>query len=225
MPLPAARSRNWSLPAHFRPTWRHPGDADDRACAPRRADRRLPLLAKLFLEEVNAEGGRQLAGFSPEALDELAGYPWPGNLDELADMVRRAHAAAGESTITPRDLPKHIGLAADAALAAAAAAAHRPGPRSSFEQIEAELIQKALEQAKGNKSRAAELLGLSPAVVSPPGAARPECGRGIGGIRGITLVLAGFRLLAKAKRPLPTMTRHSAGRAPQQAWHLFGGYL
>ena len=120
----------------------------------------LPLLAQLFLEEVNAEGGRQLAGFSPEALDELAGYPWPGNLDELADMVRRAHAAAGESTITPRDLPKRIGLAADAVRWP-----QRPQQPidlvQTLEQIETELIQKALERAKGNKSRAAELLGLS----------------------------------------------------------------
>ena len=75
----------------------------------------LPLLAQMFLEEINATAARQLAGFTPEALDQLAAYPWPGNLDELAEMVEQAHERAADSEIGPRDLPKQILLAADAA--------------------------------------------------------------------------------------------------------------
>ena len=61
--------------------------------AERRED--VPLLAQMFLEEFNAEGERQLQGFSPEALDQLAAYSWPGNIDELSAMVREAHCARG----------------------------------------------------------------------------------------------------------------------------------
>ncbi len=120
----------------------------------------LPLLAQMFLEECNAESDRQVSGFSPEALDQLSGYSWPGNLDELAKMVRESYAQAAGSTIVPRDLPKRIHLAADAALM----------PRrteepidlaQTLEKLEAELINRALARAKGNKSRAAELLGLT----------------------------------------------------------------
>ncbi len=120
----------------------------------------LPLLAQMFLEQVNAEGGRQVAGFTPEALDELSGYAWPGNLDELAALVREAHASAADTVITPRDLPQQLRLAADAARWA-------PRPQQpidlagTLERIETELIQRALDRAKGNKSRAAELLGLT----------------------------------------------------------------
>ncbi|HEX4146136.1 MAG TPA: helix-turn-helix domain-containing protein [Pirellulales bacterium] len=120
----------------------------------------LPLLAQLFLEEINASAGRQLAGFTPEALDALAMYAWPGNLDELADVVRQAHEGAAGSQIGPRDLPRQIHLAAEAA--------QRP-PRQSepidlvglLAKIETELIERALARAKGNKSRAAHLLGLT----------------------------------------------------------------
>ena len=55
--------------------------------AQRRED--LPLLAQVFLEETNARGGKQLAGFSPEALDRLDAYSWPGNIDELRRWWRR----------------------------------------------------------------------------------------------------------------------------------------
>jgi DNA-binding NtrC family response regulator len=130
----------------------------------------LPLLAQAFLEDLNATGDAQIGGFSPEALDLLAGYHWPGNLDELAAMVRDSHNRAARirggdqkgpgTEITPRDLPERIHLAAAAAR----------WPRREEEPIdldevlgrlEAELINRALGQAKGNKSRAAELLGLT----------------------------------------------------------------
>ncbi len=120
----------------------------------------LPLLAQMFLEELNADGGRQLSGITPEALEQLADYPWPGNLDELALVVREAHAQAAGSAIGPRDLPKRIHLAADAARRP-----RRPEEPidlvQTLERLEADLINRALERAKGNKSRAAELLGLT----------------------------------------------------------------
>jgi DNA-binding NtrC family response regulator len=120
----------------------------------------VPLLAQMFLEEFNAEGERQLQGFSPEALDQLAAYSWPGNIDELSAMVREAHRAAEGRLISPRDLPQRIYLAA-------AAERH---PRRKDEPIdldkflagiELELIQRALRRAKGNKTKAAKLLGLT----------------------------------------------------------------
>ena len=120
----------------------------------------LPLLAQMFLEEANATATHQLAGFTPEALDQMVGYPWPGNLDELADAVREAHDRATATLIGPRDLPRRILLAADVA--------QRPPRRDEpidlaglLAKIETELIERALARAKGNKSRAAQLLGLT----------------------------------------------------------------
>jgi len=120
----------------------------------------LPLLAQLFLEEANARGDRQLGGFSPEALDQLDGYPWPGNVDELAEVVAQAHRQAEGPQITAADLPERLRLSAEAA-------AH-PVRREEtivldefLGRIERELIRRALAVAKGNKARAARLLGMT----------------------------------------------------------------
>lgn len=126
--------------------------------ARRRED--VPRLAQLFLEEANARGIRQLGGFTPEALDALDAYPWPGNIDELARMVSEAYDQAKGYYIGPDDLPERIHLAADAA-----ACPRRPEETIVLDrflgEVERELIRRALAQAKGNKAKAARLLGMT----------------------------------------------------------------
>lgn len=126
--------------------------------AQRRAD--LPLLAQLFVEEANAKGKKQLAGLSPEALDVLDGYAWPGNIDELIQVIREAHEKAEGVEISVNDLPRQLHIAQSAA-------AH---PRRVEEtivleeflgRIERELLVRALARAKGNKTKAARLLGMT----------------------------------------------------------------
>ncbi len=126
--------------------------------AKRRDD--LPLLAQALLEEQNARSSKQLGGFSPEAIDRLCAYNWPGNVAELAQVVAESHARASARLIARDDLPERLRLAAEAA-------AH---PRRKEEpiqldefvaRIERELIRRALARAKGNKTKAARLLGLN----------------------------------------------------------------
>ncbi len=120
----------------------------------------LPLLAQLFLEEANACGTRQLAGFSLKALDRLDAYGWPGNVDELAQVVALAHRSAAGPEIGVDDLPEQIRLAA-----AAAAYPHAAEESIVLDeflgQVERELIRRALAQGKGNKAKAARLLGMT----------------------------------------------------------------
>jgi len=124
----------------------------------------LPLLAQLFLEAVNARSGKrlgnkQIGGFTPAALDRLAAHSWPGNLDELAQIVEQAHARCHSSLVDSSDLPDRLQLAA------AAARHSRRDEAIALEEflagVETELIQRALRRAKGNKSKAAKLLGLT----------------------------------------------------------------
>jgi DNA-binding NtrC family response regulator len=120
----------------------------------------IPLLAQQLLEEANAAGGKQFSGFTPEALDALAAYHWPGDVDELAEVVRNAHQQATTSLITAADLSPRLRSAAHAA-----AYPLEEEDTVQLDQlladIEVELIRRALERAKGNKSRAAELLGVT----------------------------------------------------------------
>ena len=83
--------------------------------AQRRDD--LPLLAQLFLEEHNAAGPRQIGDFSPAALDRLDAYAWPGNLDELAQVVAEAYAGRAGRRSVPATCPNGCTL--------------RPGPPPS----------------------------------------------------------------------------------------------
>jgi DNA-binding NtrC family response regulator len=120
----------------------------------------LPLLAQLFLEDLNAAGRRQIGGFTAAALDLLDGYAWPGNLDELAEVVAESHRRAAGREIDVADLPERLRLAGQAA-----ARPHRPEETivlgEYLARVERELIRRALARAKGNKSRAARLLGMT----------------------------------------------------------------
>jgi DNA-binding NtrC family response regulator len=120
----------------------------------------VPPLAQHFVEEFNATGERQLGGFTTEALDRLAAHAWPGNVAELAEVVAASCAQAEGALVTVGDLPRRLHLAADAA---------RYAPRADetivldayLADIEKELLQRAMVRAKGNKTKAAQLLGLT----------------------------------------------------------------
>jgi transcriptional regulator with PAS, ATPase and Fis domain len=128
------------------------------ALAARRND--IPLLAQHFLEEQNATGGKQLSGFQPAALELLAALPWKKNLDELSRAVSEACARATGPRVTRADFPDWVHLAQHDS-------AHTPRREEPIQldaflaEIEKELLQRALRRARGNKSRAAELLGTS----------------------------------------------------------------
>jgi transcriptional regulator with AAA-type ATPase domain len=120
----------------------------------------LPVLAHCFLEACNRDSPKQIGEVRPEALDLLALYSWPGELDELREVITAAHRTASTPDITPRDLPVLIHHAL-----AAAARVRRPPERivldHLLESLEKEIIERALAQADGNKTEAAELLGMT----------------------------------------------------------------
>jgi DNA-binding NtrC family response regulator len=120
----------------------------------------LPLVAQAVMEGANREGGKQVGGIASEALDRLAAYSWPGNIDELVAVVREAHERATGGEIAPADLPQQIHWAAESGAHPA-----RKDESIVLEQflagIERELIERAMRRAKNNKSKAARLLGLT----------------------------------------------------------------
>jgi transcriptional regulator of acetoin/glycerol metabolism len=125
------------------------------------ADRRgdIPLLAQHFLEECGTPE-RSLSGFHPAALELLTHLRWPGNIDQLAEAVRAACAKAAGPRVLPPDLPQWTHLAAHADQYSADDDA--PVELDAFlAEVERELLARALRRARGNKSRAAQLLGTT----------------------------------------------------------------
>jgi DNA-binding NtrC family response regulator len=118
------------------------------------------LLAQSILEDFNAEGNRQFSGFSNEAIDRLLHHTWNGEVDELVDIVRSSCQRAESSVIHETDLPESIEKTIQAE-------ARRPKPSQTIDldnflaAVEKELIARALVEAKGNKTRAAKLLGIT----------------------------------------------------------------
>jgi DNA-binding NtrC family response regulator len=119
----------------------------------------LPILAQCFLESCN-RGGKQVGSVRGDALDQLALYAWPGELVELGEAITAAHAACETHEIIPVNLPAVIHHASQAALR------RRTSPEriildELLARIEREAIERALAQANGNKTEAAELLGMT----------------------------------------------------------------
>ncbi|MBI2920847.1 MAG: sigma-54-dependent Fis family transcriptional regulator [Planctomycetes bacterium] len=116
----------------------------------------IAAIAVRFLDSLNAgAGSRSLAGFSQEALLALRDYAWPGNLRELQNAVRRAHANATGSLVTLQDLLR--------------SGAFQPGEKSDWtpadreaamSRFERQHLADALARHKGNVTKAAEALGI-----------------------------------------------------------------
>lgn len=120
----------------------------------------IPLLAQMFLEENNQTASRQRAGFTSDALDLLVQYDWPDNIQELELFIEEAHTRGESALVSSGDLPDRIRKVFDAA--SVATTDDKPIDLIAvLERIEKELIERALELARGNKSKAAELLGLT----------------------------------------------------------------
>ena len=107
------------------------------------------LFANFFLDQANRELDRQLIGFDAEACQLIQQYPWPGNLRQLKNTVKRATLLAQGSFITP------VELALDTVEQAPA-----PSIALHDEADEKRRILNALQQTNNNKSKAATLLGI-----------------------------------------------------------------
>lgn len=126
--------------------------------AQRMAD--LPLLVQWYIEQANLRSEKQVGGCSPEALDRLANHAWTGDLAELEGVIVEAHERAKGPLVAPQDLPERLILASQAS-ARPARAEETIVLEEYLASIEHELIVRALRRAKGNKTKAARLLGMT----------------------------------------------------------------
>ena len=103
----------------------------------------------------------QRSGFASQALEALTAYDWPGNLPELTRVVEHAHARAAGALIAVDDLPATIRGNLGGAYTPPAAPASLKPLDELLTEVERRLIETALRQSRSNKSRAAEILGIS----------------------------------------------------------------
>lgn len=124
----------------------------------------IPLLLSHFLESYGRTKGRNLAGFTSEALDCLINYAWPGNIRELENLVERLTILKGQGTVDVLDLPPKYRVQNAQAIVQSS---HHDIPEegldfnTAVDNYENNLIMRALEKTGWNRNQAAALLRLN----------------------------------------------------------------
>jgi transcriptional regulator with PAS, ATPase and Fis domain len=144
----------------------------------------LPLLTETLIEMLNRKHETRVVDVHRDVVEQFRTYTWPGNVRELRNVLERAVILAGEGTITQHNLPRDFGVPAGA----------RPTQQvvepdvvrlpvgTTVSEAEKSLIQLTLQHTKNNKTRAAEILGISLKTLfnklKEYGAAEAEAGTG-----------------------------------------------
>jgi len=113
----------------------------------------IPLLINHFLSKFSAMSKRRVVGVSPDAMDILLNYHWPGNVRQLENMIERAFALGIDETIQLGDLPPEIRGSKETS--------ETKKPVYALRENEIVLIKRALRETNGNKAEASKLLGIN----------------------------------------------------------------
>jgi transcriptional regulator with GAF, ATPase, and Fis domain len=116
----------------------------------------IPLLAAYFTARYSEKVNRRVAGVSPKARACLLRYAWPGNVRELENAIERAVVLGSTELILPEDLPDSI-LEETASSGEPVTALH-----DGIREAKKKIIEQAIEQADGNYTEAAGILGVHP---------------------------------------------------------------
>jgi DNA-binding NtrC family response regulator len=115
----------------------------------------IPLIIQHFITKFNQNLKKNISGISEDALKLLLNYGWPGNVRELENVIERAITLTQGEVISPEDLPTPMAHEEDKDSTGKALR-----EQYTVDQLEKEYIKKVLIEAGGNKSKAAQILGL-----------------------------------------------------------------
>lgn len=110
-------------------------------------------LSAFFLQKHLPESNKKITGFAKDTMDILMRYSFPGNVRELENIIERAIILENSSTITPESLPEGIRILNIETF--------EPGRIKSIDEFTKEYVEKVLKMLGGNKSKTAEMLGIS----------------------------------------------------------------
>src|SRR6266481_5892232 len=120
----------------------------------------VPDLVQALLEDMNRRHGRKVAGVSEAVLNAFQNYSWPGNVREMRNTLERAIIVCDGAVVETKHLPPGFGQSSLRSSTEDGATVHL-GVGTTVEEAEKRLILKTLESTNNNKTRAAEILGIS----------------------------------------------------------------
>lgn len=123
----------------------------------------LPLLCETLINQLNRKHSCNVTHLHPEVLDAFMKHSWPGNVREVRNVLERAVIVAGEGVIQMAHLPYDFGVSSGARTAKEFLEPEsvRLPVGTTVSQAEKALIQLTLQHTKNNKTRAADILGIS----------------------------------------------------------------
>jgi PAS domain S-box-containing protein len=107
----------------------------------------IPLIALHYLKKISMVNNREIRNISSRAMDILVNFPWPGNVRRLINALEHSTVTCKGDTIDVSDLPDYL--------------VHEKMPEEGAEQLDRDRICAVIAQCKGNRTRAARLLGIS----------------------------------------------------------------
>jgi len=119
----------------------------------------IPLIAESLIRSMNERHGCQVTGIEPDLLREFEAYDWPGNVRELRNVLERAVVLCGSGILSNQHLPPGFGTAYVSAVVDSDQVQMPVG--TTVDEAEKRLILRTLESTGNNKTRAAEILGIS----------------------------------------------------------------
>jgi DNA-binding NtrC family response regulator len=119
----------------------------------------IPLLAEHILRDINTKHGKNVRGVGAEVLDIFMSHTWPGNIRELRNVLERATIMSEKDLISRSSLPGEFGKLATKSPSDLSGIKFPIG--TTVDAMERELILQTLQATGNNKTRAAELLGVS----------------------------------------------------------------
>jgi transcriptional regulator with PAS, ATPase and Fis domain len=116
----------------------------------------IPLLVTFYVDAYNTEFKKRVRGVAPDAMRQLQGYGWPGNIRELRNAIERAMLLTEKDTLTADDFPLGVG-----GMLRLGDRVELPADGIDLEQLERSLVDQALERTGWNLTKAAVLLGVN----------------------------------------------------------------
>ena len=121
----------------------------------------IPVLAAMILNRLNRQMGHKIEGLSVAAIEALKKHPFYGNVRELENVLERAVIFANQNEIKAEDLDLRTSIGPAGGESSHTARVEEAGEAKSLKELEAEAIIRALHRWEGNRTRAAEELGIS----------------------------------------------------------------
>jgi DNA-binding NtrC family response regulator len=121
----------------------------------------IPAIADAMIADMNQKHQRSVTGLDSEMLARLVAHDWPGNVRELRNTIERAVVLCGDGQLQPRHLPPGFGTRAPKPASELPPNAIQLEVGATVDDAERMLIFKTLESTHNNKTRAAEILGIS----------------------------------------------------------------